>query len=268
MSNPGKIVADDQVDEAVEDVEIEQGADESGSDEDGADGLGEEPGEGAEHDGEQDDAGADEGQAGQQDQVAAKPRSAATIAVQEAKRAAKEAKAEAEAARRELEQLRQERQGRQTAEQQELERQRIALMDPEEKTTFLLNKQQQEFNGRFGALEFRMQDASDRTAFESLCARNPAFDAVRDDVEKQLGEMRRSGGNATRETVATYFIGKRAIERAAKGGKAKQAAKGAGRVQSQRVAAPAGRSDVVTRSERRGGDEKSARAARLGDNQI
>jgi hypothetical protein len=242
-----KTVEDAEIDTTVEDTEVEEGEEAEEATEEAEEGSAEE--------------GAEEAPA-----AAAKPRSAATIAVQEAKRAAKEAKAEAEATRRELEQLKQERQGRQTAEQQELERQHIALMDPEEKTAFLLNKQQQEFNGRFGALEFRMQDAADRTAFEASCARNPAFDAVRDDVERQLAEMRRTGANANRETVALYFIGKRAVERAAKGGKAKQAAKGEKRIQSERVAAPSGRSDVRAGGEKSGA--KNSLRARLENQQI
>ena len=240
--------------ETVEEAEIEQAVEETEGEE----------GEAADEDAEDGAAEGEQEEGGEEaPEVAAKPRSAATIAVQEAKRAAKEAKAEAEASRRELEQLRQERQGRQTAEDKRLEQERVALMAPEEKTDYLLQRQQQEFNGRFGALEFRMQDASDRTGFENLCARNPAFDAVRDEVEQTLTTMRNNGGNSTRETVATYLIGKRAIERAAKGGKSKQAAKGASRVQQNRVAAPSGRSDVKGGDSRRGGDEKAAREKRL-----
>lgn len=254
----------------VDDAEVEQqGADESGADEGDADDLGEESDGGDADHGEDDDAGADEGQAGQPAQVAAKPRSAATIAVQEAKRAAKEAKAEAEATRRELEQLRQQRQQAQTEQQQAVERERIALMSPEEKTDYLLNKQKQEFDGRFGALQFQMQDNADRIAFDSLCARDAALASVRDEVEAQLAEFRRQGqAGPSRENLATWFIGKRARERAAKGGAAKQRAKGAARVALAKAQPAGGRSDIRGGTERRGGDERAARAARLSDMEI
>ncbi len=270
MSNPGE--RDDAPEFDLEEsahVE-EQGADGAGADDSDADALGEELGEGDVDSEQDDDAGEDEGQAGKPDEVAAKPRSAATIAVQEAKRAAKEAKAEAEATRRELAELRQAAQGRQSAEDKRLEQERFALMAPEEQTTYLLKKQEQEFNGRFAQLEYRQWDSADRTAFEGLCSRNAAFDAVRDDVERQAEQMRRAGQQVPeRKVLATYFIGQRAIERATKGGKTKQANKGRENVQRQQARPVGGRSDVAGGRERSGGgDEKSSRAKRLSDLQI
>ena len=249
MSNPGERddapeIEEVEAPEVEAEVEETEGEAEEEPEEDGAE---EAPEEGAE----------------EAPAVAAKPRSAATIAVQEAKRAAKAAKEEAEATRRELNELRQAAQGRQTAEQARLEQERIALMAPEEKFEYLLNRQAEQTRTQVGALQFQMQDATDRSGFESLCARNPAFDAVRDDVERELTNMRRNGGNSTRETVATYLIGKRAIEAATKGGKTKQAKRGAERVGAAKVAAPTGRSDTRVGSQKTGGDSAAARAKRL-----
>lgn len=195
--------------------------------------------------------------------TAAKPRSAATIAVQEAKRAAKEAKAEAEASRRELEQLRQERQGAQTAEQQRLEAERLALMPPEEKYEFLLNKQRQETNARIGALEFRTHDTNDRVAFESACLRVPAYAAIQKDVEAALAQARREGNNPLRETVAKYLIGERAVAKALGGAAQRQKTKGRENIARQTTKPAAGRSDVVRGSERAGADSAAARKSRL-----
>lgn len=263
MSNPGEREAAHEIDTEVEDgeVEIEQGADESGSDEDGADGLGEEPGEGDDDNLQQDDAGGNVRQTGQPagEAVGTKPRSAATIAVQEAKRRAKELERERDQLKAERDAELRERQGRQTAQDQEAERQRLLLMAPEEKFEYLLNKQAEQTRTQVGALQFQMQDASDRSGFEGMCARNPAFDAVRDEVERTLTDMRRNGGNSTRETVATYLIGKRAIERASKGGKVRQSSAGQKRVQSERVAAPAGRSDIQGGQRRTGGEVEGRR---------
>ena len=263
MSNPGAR-ADEALDnEVVDEVEIEQGADESGSDEDGADALDEEPGDDGDDHSAEDTTGDHEGQARQPGEVAAKPRSAATIAVQEAKRAAKEARAEAEATRREMAELRAAAQGRQTAEQQRLEQERLALMPPEEKYEYLLNRQAEQTRVQLGAIEFRMQDAADRSAFESMCARRPAFAAVQAEVEETLANFRRQGQQGpSRENLALWAIGKNAVSRAEKGGKTKQAVKGAQRVQSQRVAAPASRSDVQG-GQRRSGGETDARRQRL-----
>jgi hypothetical protein len=263
MSNPGERDDAPELDlEEASHVE-EQGTDESGSDEGDADDLGEEPGDGDVDPEQGDDAGEDEGQAGKSAEVTGKPRSAATIAVQEAKRAAKEAKAEAEVLRRERDEALRERQGRQTEESRRLEQERIALMAPEEKTEYLLNRQQQGFDARFAALEYRQWDSADRTAFDGLCARNPAYDSVRDDVERQAETMRRAGQQVPeRKVLAAYFIGQRAIERATKGGKAKQAAKGRENVQRQQAKPVGGRSDVAGGRERSGGGNEAAARAR------
>ena len=258
MSNPGERDDAPDLEDVADDIaEPEEGLDAAAEEAEGADG---------DEDATDDDAGEGDGSE-EAAPVTAKPRSAATIAVQEAKRAAKEAKAEVEALRRERDEALRQRQGQQTAEQQRLEQERIALMAPEEKTEYLLGRQRQEFAGAINQLRFEQADNADRTAFEAMCARNPAFDAVRDEVNAEIEKMRRNGGNAPRETVAIYLIGKRALDRSSKGGKAKQAAKGASRVQSQRVAAPGGRSDVKG-GERRSGNERAARAARLADQQI
>lgn len=269
MSNPGEredapeVEFEDVADEAGEQDEQSDGA---GSDEDGADAdEGDEAGDGDDA-GSEDASGNHEGQARQSNEV--KPRSAATIAVQEAKRAAKAAEARAAELERRLNEQERQRQGQLTAQQQAEERARLELMPPEEKTEYLLNKQRQEFDGRFGQLQFQMQDNADRIAFENLCARDPSLAGLRDQTEQKLAEMRRNGATAPRETIATFLLGQRARERAAKGGKAKQAAKGAVRVQSQRVAAPSGRSDVKGGDGRRGGDGKAALRARLEDQQI
>jgi hypothetical protein len=269
MSNPGE--RDFSLDnEVVDEVEIEREPNVPGADEDGDDALGEEPGDGDEHPVEDDDAGADDGQAGQPAEVAARPRSAATIAVQEAKRAAKEAKAEAEATRRELNELRQASQGRQTAEQQNLERERLALMPPEEKFEYLLNKQKQDQDARFGAIQFQMQDGADRIAFQSLAARSDdigkAYASVSDEVEKRLGEMRHRGGNADRETIAKYIIGERAVARLSRA-KPRQAAKGQQNIQRQTTRPAPARGDIQG-GQRRGGSEAEGRRSRLDNIEI
>ena len=270
MSNPGE--REDAPELDLEDVADEAGADQddgrdgAGSDEDGADEDDGDAGSDADDDRAADDAGADEGQAGKSAQV--KPRSAATIAVQEAKRVAKEAKAEAEATRAELQRLQQERQGRSQQEQQAERQARLELMAPEEKTNFLLNEQEQRFSGALNQLRFETADTKDQTRFEAVCARKPHFAAIADEVEGELQKMRRNGATAPRETIALYLIGKKADERASRGGKAKQAARGAARVQQQKVSAPAGRSDAKGGDARRGGNDAAARRARLENQQL
>ena len=162
-----------------------------------------------------------------------------------------------------MQRLQQERQGRSNAEQQAEERARLELMGPDEKLEYLRAKDRQEFTGALNQLRFEQADGKDQSRFEAICLRKPHMAAIADDVEAELQRMRRNGATAPRETIALYLIGKKADERASEGGKAKQAAKGASRVQQERVAAPSGRSDVKGGDSRRGGDEKAAREKRL-----
>lgn len=249
----------------------EQGPDESGSDEDGADDLGEEPGEGDVDSEQDDDAAGDVRQAGQPagEAVGGKPRSAATIAVQEAKRAAKAEREARERAEARLAEIERAAQGRQTEAEQRLEAERVALMAPEERTAYEVGKVRQETQRELGAIKYQMWDSADRTSFDGLCARNPAFESVREDVERQAEQMRRAGQAVPeRKVLATYFIGQRAIERAQKGGKTRQAAKGRENVQRQTGKPTGGRSDVAPARERSGGNDAKARAERLSNMEI
>lgn len=268
MSNPGERDDAPEV-EDVQDAEIEeQGADGAGSDEGDPDGLGEESGDGDADPGETDDAGGHEGQAGQPDQVG-KPRSSATLAVQAAKRAAKEAKERADRLERDLNDFRQAQQRQRSEQDQAAERERVSLMSPDEKVDYYRAKDRQEFEGQLGQIRFQMGDSADRSAFDAACARNPALDAVRDEVEQRLTELRRTGqGNVQREVMAKFIIGERALARAAKGGKTRQAARGAERINRQKVKAPGGGSDTRGDSGRRGGGEAAQRRQRLEDQQI
>lgn len=170
-------------------------------------------------------------------------------------REAKAAREEAAAARREAAEFRAQMEGRRTQEQQQLERERVALMTPEEKLDYYRAEDQKALERRFAQLEFRSQDAADRSNFGALCARNPAYQAVADEVESQLAEARRIGTNLPRETIATYLIGKRAIERVNRA-KPKQARAGAERIARETVRAPgSGASNV------RAGQERSSGAA-------
>ena len=267
MSDPGKGAdASEDFEDVVDETEDGQGRDGAGSDDDGAD-AGDADDAGGEADaGDADASGEDEGQAGKSAEV--KPLGRGERAVLEAKRIAKEAKAEADATRAELNRLQQERHGRTLAEQQAEERAKLELMSPDDKLDYLLRKQEQGFSGALNQLRFEQADGKDQSRFESLCARTPAFSAIADEVEAELQKMRRGGSTAPRETIATYLIGKKAVERASKGGKAKQAAKGSGRVQSERVAAPATRSEAPGGAQRRSGSDAAKRADRLKDIQI
>lgn len=259
MSNPGER---EIAPEAELETEIDEGLDTADTDEGGDDEGDGDSGEGDEHLPEGDDESKGTGERGAEHQVegaAPKKGNPEFGRLRQRARDAEEAKVRAEARLAEIER---ERHGRQTADEKRLEAERIALMPPEEKTDYLLQQQERRFEARFGALQFQQADASDRIAFESLCARTPAMAAVRDEVDRQLGDLRRSGGNTTRETLAVYLIGKRAIDNAGRS-KAKQQKRGEANIQRQ-TARPSNAGGSVPSGDRRsGGDERAQRAKRL-----
>jgi hypothetical protein len=95
-------------------------------------------------------------------------------------------------------------------------RQRLALMDPDQRTDFLLAEQQQQFSGAIRQTQLQGADMADQSKFDRMCDRKPHFDAIRDEVETLLAQSRQNGQNPTRESLAYYLIGKRADERAAR----------------------------------------------------
>jgi len=267
MSDPGKKPVSPDVEDIESDEVAEQGADGSSADEDGADEGEGDAGEDTSDQGAEDAAGDHEGQAGQSAEVAVKPRSAATIAVQEAKRAAKEAKAEAEALRREMDQIRQAATGRQTAEQEAAERARVELMSPDEKVDYLLKKQEQGFNARFSQLQYQTWDANDRQSYNTACmeqtVRGKALAAVRDETERRIEQLRASGERVPqREVIAAYLIGQRVLANGAKAVN-KQAKQGKENIARQQARPVNSRGDQASEGTRRGGNEVEQRRNRL-----
>lgn len=166
-----------------------------------------------------------------------------------------------EALERELQQVRQhlanQNQGA-TAQQRAAHLERL---DPDQRTEFLLAEQRGQTIGAIQALEFRMADTADKTAFDALCDRNPSAAKLKGEVETQLAAMRANNTTAPRETILRYLIGDRALQRApqAKGRAEKKAAENKARQTARPVQ---GRSDVARDTGRRG-SEQQARAKRL-----
>lgn len=129
----------------------------------------------------------------------------------------------------ELERIRTERTTSQTAETtrqtEAQERERLSQMDPEQRLEYLIAKQSNQHRSELQQLRFEMADSADKTAFESMAARNPVASKLRTEVEERLAELRRGGTTAPRETVLKYLIGERALANAGRAkGKAQRAA--------------------------------------------
>lgn len=209
---------------------------------------------------EDDDDGADEGDEDGPAEVAAKPsRGSARFAALSER--ARVAEAAAEETRRELAAIRQERAQQQAERSQAQEAERLAMMDPEERAEYRIAQAEQRMQNRLNQIQFDAADSADKTAFESMCNRNPAVAALKDEVEEALKVMRSRGTTAPRETVAAYLLGQKALHKAprAKTAGAKAAAAGRDR---QGVRAPSGRGDVPSGGPRKG-NEAAQRRARL-----
>jgi hypothetical protein len=208
--------------------------------------------------GEGDDAGEDEGQEDRSNQVAQRSRGESRIArlaneTKEAKRIAAEAKQELENIRRTQNQRPQE-----TAEQRA---DRLAQMDPDQRTQYLLAEQAQYFSGQINEIRFTAQDSADRTAFEGLCSRNPVAARYKDAVETELQRLRATGSTAPRETILKYVIGDKALAGAPKARARAERAAAANRTR-QSAKPSSSRSDVGS-SSGRGGSEAQQRVKRL-----
>jgi hypothetical protein len=240
-------------DEADE-VEIEEDADQEVD-----------AGDGDEDEESEETAGAADGErqeaSGRQEGSVRQP-SRAERRVHQALREAKEAKAE-------VERLRGEAQQRTIQQNQETPAQRaerLAMMDPDDRVNYLLQEQGQRFNNELAQIRFQSADSADRTAFESLCARNPVASKLAGQVEERLAELRRNGTTAPRDTVLKYLIGERAMANAgrAKGKATRVAATNTARQTSR----PASARNDTGGENRRATGEQEARRKRLEDIQI
>jgi hypothetical protein len=143
---------------------------------------------------------------------------------------------------------------------------RLSMMDPDERVQFLLDEQRQQFEGRFGQLQFQTTESADRTAYEALCARNPAASRLQGQVETYLAEMRRNGTTAPRETVLKFLIGERALANAGRAN-GRQAKRADDNRQRQTARPGNSRSDNAPARDR-GLSEQDARRKRLEDMEI
>jgi len=140
------------------------------------------------------------------------------------------------------------------------------MMDPEDRTNYLLQEQEQRFQQRINAIEFRAQDSADRTAFDGLCARNPVASKLASEVESELARLRSLGNNYSREVVLKYLVGEKALS-AQPRAKGKQERDAAARIKRETTRPSGSRSDVSTDGGR-GGSEAQRRAKRLDGMQI
>lgn len=155
-------------------------------------------------------------------------------------------------------------QQRQRQEDRARELETARLESPEKYVEVALRQQREDFTQQLGMVQVSSTDAQDAAKFDRLCARNPAINEIAEDVERELANLRRSGGNMPREFIAKYILGDRAIARGARA-KNKQQRQADGARQRERTRPGGGARSDVTRTNTRGGSEAQKRFDRIKD---
>lgn len=179
-----------------------------------------------------------------------------------AKEDARTAREAADRATRELNDYRRQMEESRRREDPAIEEARVALMNPDQKLDYWRNKDRQEADRKFQALQLQVVDSSDRAVFNSKYSANPVFSKYSDRVEAALREVRARGGNTDRETVLKYLVGEDAMSKVGKA-KTEQTNRGRENIQRQTTRPGTGRSDQVGTQRRGGLSEREQRAKRL-----
>jgi len=187
----------DEAEDAEEQIQREVEAEETGDEPETEDET--------EADGE---AEAEEGD-GEAEEVAAKPSRGANLRrrAQEAESREREKDERLGRLERELEDFRRQGSTRQTAEDEARERERVALMSPEERTAHEVGKVKSELRGEMQQTRFLLADQADKTSFEARAQSDPLRKKYQDRVERELQAMRKNGMNVERNRLFRYLVG-------------------------------------------------------------
>ena len=128
------------------------------------------------------------------------------------------------------------------------ERDRLALMTPDEKIQYYIQQDRQQNNARFNQLQMQTAMQLDKSSYDAKAAVNPVYRRMADQVEAMFQEQLRKNQPTDRETILFHLIGKRAVNGAENSRPRQQARR---RVENQRVAPTSGKGDTARRAETR-----------------
>lgn len=134
-------------------------------------------------------------------------------------------------------------QQQQLTEQQE--RERLALMTPEERADYRITQHERRTAEVLRQTQINTAVHMDKAAYEAKAVNNPVYRRMQEAVEARFAEQMRIGQPTDRETILKYLLGEQAINGAASGGGAarRQARR---RVEQQAVKPSAGKSSATT----------------------
>lgn len=132
-------------------------------------------------------------------------------------------------------------QQRQTQESTEQRAQRLAAMSDWERAEYLQNETRQYVDHTLRQTQLTIGNTQDEAKFARLCATNPAFARVADEVDRECNRLISQGAYIQREVIAHRIIGESVARRAGQA-KTKQGNRGADRIarETTRPANPRG----------------------------
>jgi hypothetical protein len=221
---------------------------------------------GADENADDDEEPEQEDASGSQEPIAARqPASRAGRAVSALRADRRRQAEELAAVRRELAELRQTRQQAPVVQEDpRVEAERLALMSPEERMEYRLDRSLRAHQQQTSAMVFNMQTQQDKAAWDARAAGDKLRSKLAADVEREYQACIARGQYLPRENIYIYLVGQRFIANRGKGD-----GKAARRVERERVRPASGRGDVQPeRRAARGAGTTSDFERRYGDIQI
>jgi hypothetical protein len=162
----------------------------------------------------------------------AAPQSRGAGRIQRLANEAKEARERADKATRELEEFKRTQWTQQRQQNEALERERRALMTPQEQTAYDLAQLQQRQTAFENNVLLRTEMATDKINFDANCRTDPFYRRYQDAVNQRFDEQVAKGRPVDRETLLRQIVGDEAVN-SARNNAHRRAANG--RVNAQKV---------------------------------
>lgn len=133
------------------------------------------------------------------------------------------------------------------AQNQQLEQERMALMNPDERAQYIFEKTRdfiaQEKDSMSRQMRFLSHDAQDRAAFVTKFGHHQAYNKLASQVETKYAEEAAKGMALKREDIFTWYLGQKQVQAILRGTGTKQKNKGASNVAKAKSNGQAGKSD-------------------------
>jgi hypothetical protein len=153
---------------------------------------------------------------------------------------ARTAREEAGRARQELEEFKRQQWQREQQIQEREDRDRVALMTPDERADYRITRFEQAQRQRDSQRDIHMQAQLDKSTYDNQAAINPVYKRMQAQVEQTFQEQMRQGKPTDRRTILAYLIGLQALDGAANSGPAKRGARKRVENQTVKPSRPAG----------------------------